>query len=327
MVARDSLLGRQDRFIAVSPLLLSPKGFGTFKVYIKQGSRYVLYATENERFTSKHRQALFDRGIDTIYVEADQVRDFYAYREKYLGRILNDESLPLEERNKVMIDTSMDIMETVFCNSMPIGLDGAAFSRVTHFAEESLTLLKKKDSLKYIKSLLSHDYKSFSHSVQVFVYTTTVLSNMGLPDDLILQTSIGSLLHDIGKVAIDPAILQKPGPLTKPERRQIETHPIKGVGLCANQHLSTAAMQCILAHHERMCGGGYPSGVKGEDIPLHVRAVTIADIYDALTTNRVYAEALSPYEALKVMRDEIRDRLDNHIFRAFVLMLSGAKIV
>ncbi len=327
MIVRDSQLDKRDRYIPLSPLMLSPKGIGAFKVYIKQGDRYVLYATENERFTDRHRQALFDRAIDTIYVETAQVGDFQAYREKYLGCILNDESLPLEERNKIMVETSFDVMEGIFSKSMPMGIDGVAFARVKHFTEESLVLIKNKDSLKHIKNLLSHDYRSFSHSVQVFVYAATVLGNMGIPDDLIVQTSIGSLLHDIGKVAIDQSILQKTGPLTVAERRLVETHPVKGVGLCANQNLSSAAMQCILAHHERMCGGGYPSGVKGEDIPLHVRAVTIADIYDALTTNRPYGEALCPYEALKVMRNEIEDHLDRDVFRAFVLMLSGAKIV
>jgi HD-GYP domain-containing protein (c-di-GMP phosphodiesterase class II) len=86
-------------------------------------------------------------------------------------------------------------------------------------------------------------------------------------------------------------------------------------------------INCILFHHEKLDGSGYPAGLRRESIPLPVRIISVSDIYDALTTARPYAEAMPPYEALTLIRHEMRDGVDMDIFKRFVAVLSGADMI
>jgi putative nucleotidyltransferase with HDIG domain len=175
--------------------------------------------------------------------------------------------------------------------------------------------------------LISHDYLTFSHSVHVFIFATALLQTYNLEEDSLIQAGMGAILHDIGKTKIRKSILNKPGKLTKEEMEEIKTHPLKGVALCSKLPLSGETMNCILFHHERMDGKGYPSGVKGSELPQPVRAVSLADVYDALTSDRPYGPAKPPFEALTMMREKMDGQLDPKMFKRFVLVLSGADIV
>jgi putative two-component system response regulator len=115
---------------------------------------------------------------------------------------------------------------------------------------------------------------------------------------------VGSLIHDIGKVAVPDGILLKPGPLTAGERIIMDQHPIVGESICAPLESLRNALPIIRHHHERMDGSGYPDGLCGDEIPLLARILQVADIYDALTSNRPYRKALSPEEALAELSKE-----------------------
>ncbi|HEX3682646.1 MAG TPA: HD domain-containing phosphohydrolase [Bryobacteraceae bacterium] len=132
---------------------------------------------------------------------------------------------------------------------------------------------------------------------------------MGLALDLspseILALQRGGYLHDVGKVAIPDHILFKPGPLTPEEWEIMKTHAERGERICSSMRSLAQVLPIIRHHHERWDGSGYPDGLKGEEIPLLARILQMADIYDALTTARPYKRALSPDEALDVLREEV----------------------
>jgi HD-GYP domain-containing protein (c-di-GMP phosphodiesterase class II) len=163
--------------------------------------------------------------------------------------------------------------------------------------------------------------------VHVFVYTIYLLKSLTLPSATIGQAGVGALLHDAGKEDIPLAILRKPGRLTLEEFLFVREHPERGVRLCRSLHLSRMAAECILMHHEKLNGQGYPAGLVGEQIPLHARIVSLADVYDALTSKRVYAGAVKPFEALRIMRHEMAGSFDLDLYKRFVLLLSGAAII
>ena len=152
------------------------------------------------------------------------------------------------------------------------------------------------------------------------------MNTFSLPEDEMVQIGLGAVLHDLGKLGIDPGILTKPGPLTAEETQIVHTHPAKGVALCSGLNLSFTAMQCVLFHHERADGSGYPGGVRREEIPLAAMAVGLVDVFAALTSPRPYAAAVSPFEALRIMRD-MKGAFDAELFKRFVMVLSGAEIV
>ncbi len=133
-------------------------------------------------------------------------------------------------------------------------------------------------------------------------------------------------LHDVGKVAIPDAILNKPGALSAEERAIVETHAEEGYRLVAGSSSAILDMAATIAlsHHERWDGTGYPRGVKGEAIPIEGRIVAVVDVFDALTSDRVYRRAFSPQEAIEMMRAERGTHFDPVLLDAFLDVLAAA---
>jgi putative two-component system response regulator len=119
----------------------------------------------------------------------------------------------------------------------------------------------------------------------------------------------GGILHDIGKIAIDDAILLKPGRLTDEEFDVIKKHPVIGENICKPLKTLRPVLPIIRYHQERYNGSGYPEGLEGDSIPIHARIIGIVDCYDALTTDRTYRKALSEDDAIKIMEKETSDGL------------------
>ncbi|MEN9205723.1 MAG: response regulator [Thermostichales cyanobacterium BF4_bins_65] len=125
-----------------------------------------------------------------------------------------------------------------------------------------------------------------------------------LPRDLIKALGWGGYLHDIGKIGIPDAILGKPGPFNAAEWAIMQSHVLIGEEICKPLRSMQAVLPLIRHHHERWDGSGYPDGLAGENIPLIARVFQLVDIYDALTSERPYKQALSPQQALEVMQQE-----------------------
>lgn len=146
---------------------------------------------------------------------------------------------------------------------------------------------------------------------------------------------IASLLHDIGKVGIPEGILLKPAPLSPVERAVVELHPVVGAELLqrADERLRselglsrtflTMAVEVALYHHERWDGTGYPKGLRGPDIPAAARIVALADVYDALTTRRVYRDPLPPRQAAEIIRAGAGTQFDPRVVAAFAQQLEA----
>jgi putative two-component system response regulator len=134
-------------------------------------------------------------------------------------------------------------------------------------------------------------------------------------------------MHDVGKIAIPDRILLKPGPLTADERAEIERHPIIGAELLTGIGSELLDMAAVIArsHHEWYDGTGYPRRLGGEAIPLAGRIVAVADVFDALTSDRVYRRAFTLGRAVKMMRDERGTHFDPHVLD--ILLANVAEIV
>lgn len=314
-------------FFSVSPLMIFPNKLGKFKVFLKQGSSFVLYSSENENFTERHKQQLYETGIAEVYVQATDKSLYKRYIEDNLGDFLQDERVPVNERASVLYNTSVAVLEKTFTEKLPTALSNDHLERLSTLIKNSITFMCRKDSLKSIGEFISHDYQTYTHCVNVFMYSVSLLRFLGFGKGALFEVGLGAMLHDIGKTRIPRSILQKPGKLTSAERVSINQHPVQGLALCAQLTLKHDALNCILFHHERMDGKGYPSGMQGEEIPVPVRVVTLCDVYDALTSNRPYARGVNPYQALRIMRDDMMGAFDMEIFKSFIAMLSGAKLV
>jgi putative two-component system response regulator len=142
------------------------------------------------------------------------------------------------------------------------------------------------------------------HSDRVKRYALALAARLGLSQIQIDLLRRGAVLHDIGKIAVPDAILNKPGPLTPEEFQVIQSHPLQGVRMIEPLESVRDTIPLIRWHHERLDGKGYPDGLSGDQIPLLVRVLSIADIYDALNSDRPYRAGLSLEASLAVLRKE-----------------------
>jgi putative two-component system response regulator len=142
------------------------------------------------------------------------------------------------------------------------------------------------------------------HSDRLVVYAQQLGESLGFGEKDLQELRIASCLHDIGKINVPESILLKSGPLNTEETRIMREHPVIGEKICAPLKSLRPILPVIRHHHEKMDGSGYPDGLRGEDIPLKARILQIADIYDALTTDRPYRGALPPEEALQTLFNE-----------------------
>ena len=314
-------------YFPISPLLLFPETRGDFGVYLRMKGRYALYAHPEESFTHDHQQKLFANGVREVYVLAAQRNQFEAYMEQNLGRMLLDEAVPVRERSQMFYNVSISLVRDAFRNNLPGQGLSDQVGKLERFVDLGIQFLAQPGSFKSLATLINHHFQTYSHSVHVFVYTATVLQSVGVEEVKVVQAGLGAILHDIGKTLIPKRILNKPSRLTHEEREAIESHPLKGLGLCTQVDLSQTTMHGILYHHERLDGQGYPCGLAREQIPLTVRAITAADTYDALTSSRPYSESKTPFQALSMMRETLGAQLDPEIYRHLVLVLSGAELV
>ena len=144
------------------------------------------------------------------------------------------------------------------------------------------------------------------HSERMANYAEQLGRSLDLPEDDLRELRTACLLHDVGKIAVPDEILLKPGALNTQEIEIVRQHPAIGEDICAPLKSLRRILPVIRHHHERMDGSGYPDGLCGHEIPLMARIVQIADIYDALVTDRPYRNALSSEEALETLNTEAR---------------------
>ena len=316
----------QPRFLAISPFILRTDTYSDFKVYLYHNNQYVLYTKERDHFTKHLKKKLYDHDIEYIYVPYEQKKEYDRYVKENFETILNDSEIPVKERSRVFLDTSNNLVQEIFESKLPSGLTRDYLDKVKEIVCNTMDFLNLQEAMENIGRLISHDYKTYSHSVHVFTYTMALLNNHDYSFQDKLDVGIGALLHDLGKRKIPRSIINKPGKLERDEWEMIKKHPVFGMGLCSNLTLSDLSLKCILFHHEKFDGSGYPTGLQGENIPLPIRFLTCCDVYDAITSNRPYAKAEKSFNALKIMRNYMHGSFDMHVYKELVMLLSNSKI-
>lgn len=154
----------------------------------------------------------------------------------------------------------------------------------------------------------ARDAYTAGHSERVSMYAGVLAQQVGLEEQEVATIRQGSLLHDLGKIAVSDRVLFKPGKLTSEEFAEIQRHPVVGYEILEPMKTLVEALTIVRSHHERLDGSGYPDGLLGAEIPRRVRIATVADVYDGLTSLRPYRQAYSSAKALEIMRDEARKR-------------------
>jgi putative nucleotidyltransferase with HDIG domain len=195
-------------------------------------------------------------------------------------------------------------------------IDTAQAERLVQDMAESVN--EHPDALTSLARIKHADQYTYMHSVAVAALMTSLARSMGLPDDQVQIAGMAGLLHDVGKVEIPDAILNKPGRLSPEEMRIVQKHPELGEAMLRRDaEIPPEVVRVCRNHHERFDGKGYPDGLARDDIPLLTRMASVCDVYDAVTSNRPYKKGWDPAFALHKML-QWNGQFDPDVLQAFI---------
>ncbi len=256
----------------------------------------------------------------TIVPEEQPEKDFSinSIAEK-IREIIRDKKMAPEPKAQAVHLYSVNMISQLW--EKPTGENIAQFKK--DIVDVVDLILEDDATSDQLLKLTSYDYDTYIHSVNVGIYGVSLAKVVFGRNNRHDMHALGAgfFLHDIGKVYISEAIIKKPGKLTDEEMAQIRRHP--GLGFKLLTETSQINEECrliVLQHHERHNGTGYPRKLQGEDIHIYGRICSVADVYDALISTRPYKPSLKPFEALKIMRDEMLGHFQKDIFEKFVLL-------
>jgi putative nucleotidyltransferase with HDIG domain len=204
------------------------------------------------------------------------------------------------------------------------------YRRQRETAEElaSANIQLEKASLSFATALVTtldaRDRYTAGHSAAVAIYSRDIAARMGLSAEEQQLAHLCGLVHDIGKVGLPPGLLEKPGALTLDERRQMEEHPVIGERILRKVEDYSEIARIVRHHHERVDGHGYPDGLRGDEIPLIARIISVADSYDAMTSDRPYRDAMPSRVARLRLAQAVESQFDTGVVAVFEAILAGA---
>jgi putative nucleotidyltransferase with HDIG domain len=291
-----------------------------FNLYIPAGpGRFVLFRSTSLGFTIEHRNRLLENGVRTLYVKADEKGQYQKYLEQNIGAVLSNPEIAPKKKASMLYSVS----RTVVQDALTEPRSSEIVPRTRRIATETVDYVLRNDrALVELASIMATDYYTYTHSINVCVFVTALANHAGVDRTDVHELAVGALLHDVGKSQVPKAILTKNGPLTNEEFAIMRQHVEWGAQLL-RQHgrLSSLSMIPVLQHHEKLDASGYPYGLGARDIHLFGRISAIADVFDAMTTNRSYQQAMTAFEALQRMKLVLTGKFDQELLVKFIGML------
>ncbi len=242
----------------------------------------------------------------------------YSISELYIEDELSKGILvPEIIKEEIITEVKSQIKNVMTTPTIKVSVDG---KKVLEIVDKLMTNILQSDNIVMnLSDIRSVDDYTFSHSVNVCIFSLITGVSMGVKGDNLKDLGVGALLHDIGKVRIDEAILQKPSSLTVSEYDETRRHTVYGYEILRNSRdINSTAHIIALYHHERIDGSGYPYKLKNTDIPMPARIVAVADVFDALTTDRVYRKKMLPNEVVDYMCSLSNKHFDKLVLDAFI---------
>lgn len=322
----DNAVNAGGDFFSVRVASLCSETTTNFDLYLRADSARdpVLYREKHLPFTTDVKIRLRDNKVEELYVPTDQTRQYRRYVEANLAGILQDENTKLEERSGVLYLSATGLVQDVLEDPR----SGELGPRTRNLVGNTVNFVfTRSGAFESLLKVTSYDYYTYTHSVNVFVFSVALARYLGAGPQEVLDFGLGALLHDIGKCRIDPAIVNCPGRLNNTQWQAMKMHPVYGDEILREQGITgEAILDIVRHHHEKLPGSGYPDGLAGGAISQFVRISTIADVFDALTTRRPYKDALPSFQALRLMKNEMTADLDPELFRGFVEMMGNPKV-
>lgn len=290
-----------------------------FDLYLNINKNLVLYRSADLPFTERTRQKLLENKVDKIYITSESRDKYQRYIEKNLSKIIVDPHVEEVKKASILYETSTNLVQDVL--SKPTY--GENIKRSKDLVENTVNyILKGKEAFHSLMKITSFDYYTYTHSVNVCTFSIALAQQMGFHEqEFLFELGVGALLHDVGKSKISERILNKRAPLNSIEFEIMKKHPKWGIDLMTETNeIPEASYYPILQHHERGDRSGYPNGLALNEMHIFSKIVSIADSFDAMTTERVYQRAIDTFPALKMMFT-LKGAYDDAALKAFVELM------
>jgi hemerythrin-like metal-binding protein/putative nucleotidyltransferase with HDIG domain len=277
--------------------------------------RYTLYCRGDAVFENNKRESLLKKNINRLFIKKDDEQKYYEYLESNFQNIISDTRISSEEKTKIVYSTATNLLKDLM-EDPRVG----NVVRTKTFAYNMVDyILKEGRAARGLLQIANHEYYTYTHSVNVAAVGALFAKELGFGDDDLKHFCTGILLHDVGKTRISTDILNKKDKLTEAEFAEVKKHPEMGAEILKETGNGfTDEYTVTLQHHENYDGTGYPYGLKKDEIHRSGKVARIIDVYDALTTNRSYATAVKPFDALVEMKEKMSNCFDMELLKEFI---------
>lgn len=321
MATTQTATERSD-YIAISPTMLTPSRLCSVDLHIcdEEDGHFRLFKASHIPITQEWLRKLESSGLRKLFISASDHQEFQRYLRANLKEILKDESLDVTER----FGTLNEVVRVALGEALGHGNVNETVAKTEELGQQVVELICRDDAVATeLCGVMYHDYHTFTHSANVSYYCVMLAKETGISSEQELrQVATGALLHDLGKLEIPDAILTKPGKLTDAEFSVIKTHPTVGFRkLCRRPDISFAQLMMVYQHHERLDGTGYPVRAAGEEIHPWARICAVADVFEALTSNRPYRAGMSKEAAFHIMDRQSGTALDQEIYQQWKTLM------
>jgi putative two-component system response regulator len=236
--------------------------------------------------------------VTSLGAREDRIRGIEAGADDFLTKPVNPQELQARVRSLVRLKRFTDELDTAEGVILSLG-----------------------------RTVESRDRYTAGHCERLAYYAAALGEQLELPEDEILALRRGAYLHDVGKIALPDAVLNKPGPLSDDERTLMQQHPVVGDTLCGDLRLLRPVRPIVRHHHERLDGTGYPDRLAGDAVPKLAQIMGVVDVFDALTTDRVYRARTTVAGACDELRQEVeRGWRDRRLVDEFIRLCEAGSL-
>jgi putative nucleotidyltransferase with HDIG domain len=255
---------------------------------------YVFIQPRPKKISEEHNEIVQKDHVSQYFIELDKIKNSHELYKKSV---------------KIIRNVMDDIRTGKLLNKDAISALTKKMFEVTKYNSNLLTSISK---------LKSYDEYTFEHSMNVSIFASALAKHMGLDDKQIEMLTLSGILHDTGKMLVPQEILNKPGKLTDEEFKIMKNHVVYGYDYLKKNGFAEEQLKIVIEHHERADGSGYPNGLKDKEISLYGKIGAVVDIYDAITSNRVYHKGMQPANAIKMMFQWTDSHINKKVFEFFI---------